>query len=152
MAAFLKNAAFALLAALIGAPAAFAQEATHEAVLEALPPQPLDTGRCGLFLWSRDGQHAFVLVAYDEPAHARIRLNGAARDLPRIAFDGENAAGHFARQRFADRGLQLDLDIKFSDDRQIRDGAIVEQGLIRLIDASGWQSVHAVGGMVACKR
>lgn len=138
--------------ALSAAPAAFAQTNEQTPVLGALPPQPLERGKCGLFLWSRDGRQDFVLVAYDNPARARVKLDGALRDFPRVSLDGESAGGHFEHQRYADDRATLDLTLRFDGARPVPDGAIIEEGVLRIIRPDGWESVHAVGGIAACKR
>jgi hypothetical protein len=122
--------------------------------LEALPAQQLERGRCGLFLWAREAQaqQVFILVAYDEPAQARIRTGGRIRDLPRTSFAGEPAYGHFERQVFTDAAMTLDLRLNFDSSRPVRDGAVVRDGVLRIEDRGGWQIVRPVGGMVACKR
>jgi hypothetical protein len=122
--------------------------------LEALPAQQLESGRCGLFLWAREtqAQQVFILVAYDEPAQARIRTGGRIRDLPRTSFAGEPAYGHFERQVFSDAAMTLDLRLNFDSSRPVRDGAVVRDGVLRIEDRGGWQIVRPVGGMVACKR
>lgn len=147
MASFLKH--FAVLAAFW---AACAATAGAEVKLEALAPQRLEVGQCGLFLWSRSADQSFVMVAYDQPATARLRLDGKDRQLSRTSFAGEPVQGHFETQSFTEGRLSVAIDIEFDPDKPIRDGAILRRGLLRIAEAGGAETVVPVGGMVACKR
>jgi hypothetical protein len=149
MVSVLRALAFA---ACLAAPiAASAQPAGQEVRFEALPPQQLDPGVCGLFLWSRTERPALVLVARDNPAEAKVRVDGRTRDLRRAAFSGDPNSGHFQRQTFSDGRLTLDLEITFDASRPVRDGAIISGGVLRTRDEAGWETMQPVGGLVACK-
>jgi hypothetical protein len=158
MIAVLRTCAVCLLlgaAAMLGALDARAVEPDSragDAGPDALPPQRLNEGQCGLFLWKRAAQPVFILVVYDQPAQARILAQGRARDLPRTSFSGEPVFGHFEHQIFSDGNVTLDLNVRFDEQRSIRDGAVVSEGVLRLGGAGGAQTIIPVGGMVACKR
>jgi hypothetical protein len=143
----------AAIVALAALPEARAQSTAEpgEITLEALEPQELPPGRCGLFLWSRDAQPSLVLVAFANPTEARVRTNGRNRYLRRTAFAKELVYGHFERQTFTDGRLTFDVDIAFDPDRQLRSGAVVKSGVIRSRDGGRWESITPVGGLVACQ-
>lgn len=122
-----------------------------EVTLEALPSQPLPAGRCGMFLWSRGDQPMFVLVAYSNPGEAMVRADGRNRFMRRTAIGGEPQFGHFERQTFADGRLTIGVEVEFDPERPLTDGAIVRQGVLRLRDRRGWDTIVPVGGMVACR-
>lgn len=156
MASVLKSILAACAMAAVFAPgASMAQREdvvrAGEIWFEALPPQQLPSGRCGLFLWARSAQPVFVLVAYDTPNAAYVRANGRERALERTAFEGDRVHGQFERQTFSDGHLTLDVDLTFDERRPVRDGAIVEHGVIRVVGEEGWQTIVPVGGMVACQ-
>jgi hypothetical protein len=71
--------------------------------------------------------------------------------LPRTRFEGAVSYGHFERQTFSDGRLTLEVDIRFDDQRNIRDGAIVRDGVVRVQNGRGWQTILPVGGIVACQ-
>lgn len=156
MVSVLRRAASALvaLAALVPVQAAAQRDAgvvrAGELWFEALEPQHLDEGRCGLFLWTRQSEPVFVMVAYDVPDSAYVRANGRERTLRRTAFEGDRIHGQFERQTFSDGRLTLSVEIQFDVTRPIQDGAIVEEGVMRAVDEAGWQTIIPVGGMVAC--
>lgn len=151
MAAHAKLAALALVALALAAPAT-AQRTGGELTLARLDPQALEPGRCGLFLWSRGEQQEFVFVAYDEPALARVKLGGREREMPRTAFSGGVLTGHFEQQIYAAEGVRLEVQVRADEQRSVRDGAIIGDGVIRIIEDNGWESVVPVGGMIACQR
>lgn len=119
--------------------------------LEALEPQELQPGRCGMFLWTRAAQPVLVFAAFANPTEARARTNGRNRYLRRTGFGKEMVYGIFERQTFADGQITFDIDVQFDGERQMRNGAVVKEGVIRTRDANNWTSVTPVGGMVACK-
>jgi hypothetical protein len=55
--------------------------------LEALPTQTLASGQCALFLWARTTPPRRVFMALQDPAVARIRIDGRSVDLPRVGAD-----------------------------------------------------------------
>jgi len=121
--------------------------------LEELEPQPLNAGACSMFLWSQsEARPVFVFVALANPAEARVRRNGRDRILRRTAADGQSWHGHFETQTFADELMTIETDLRFSTTRQLRDGAVIEGGVIRVRDREGWETIVPVNGMVACQR
>jgi hypothetical protein len=155
MASVLKILAAAALAASAALPA-LADEPRRspppDIRFEALSPQPLERGRCGLFLWARSSTPPILLMTVsDDPSAARVRANGSQRNLPRTRFAGTPVHGQFERQTFSDGRLTLELEVQFDEERPIRDGAIVKQGVVRVFNPGGWETVMPVGGMVACQ-
>jgi hypothetical protein len=154
MAAVLKVLVAALALTLSVATGASAQQPpqpSNDIVLEQLESQDLVPGRCGLFLWLRSAQPLFVMVAYANPSEARVRTAGRNRYLRRVSFGKEQIYGHFERQTFTDGRLTFEVDLEFDTQRQVRSGAVVKQGVIRVRDEDKWESVHPVGGLVVCK-
>ena len=160
MAAILKLAAAAAALALLGACAS--KGAAPETVypqsvvagdirFDALTPQRLESGRCGLYIWAQSLQQPlFVLAAYNTPAEAHVRIDGRDRVLPRVSFDGAPTSGHFEEQTFAAGGVSVTLDVTFDLNRPLRDGAAIRQGVMRVRDARGWETIVPIGGLLAC--
>ncbi len=147
MASVLKRLTFAAAMLAVSGAASAAEQR-----LETLAPQTLEAGQCGLFLWSRSADQSFVVVAYDQPAIARVRLEGRDRQLERTSFAGEPVQGHFESQTFSDGRIKVVIDVQFDPDKPIRDGAIIRNGLLRISATGEAEVVMPVGGMVACKR
>lgn len=141
-----------MLAATVLSATAQAQSSSPDFSLEPLEPQTLEVGECGLFLWSREAEPKLMVVAYDKPGMIRLRGNDRIYTLPRVAFSGETASGHFERQRYSDGGLTISVEFKFDESRSLQDGAYVKEGVLRVTSRRGWQTVVPVAGLVACQR
>jgi hypothetical protein len=153
----MARALIALAALALAAGAASAQgprraDPAPSIAVEALAPQTLVKGKCGLFLWTRTADPQFVFVAFDTPAEARMRVSGRNVTFERVAFDGLPRAGHFERQTFQAGDLSIEAEIDWDDVRPVRDGALVRQGTVRLRAASGWETLMPVAGLSACQR
>jgi hypothetical protein len=123
-----------------------------ELQFDALEPQPMESGDCGIFLWAQTArQPILVLAAFSEPAAARVRVQGRTRELPRTVAEGQASHGHFERQTYSDGRLTLTVDVGFDAGRPLRDGAAIERGVIRVTDRRGWETIIPVGGLVACE-
>ncbi len=129
-----------------------AQPAIEPTSLGTLKPQTLDVGQCGLFLWSRSEDQAFVAVAYNQPSFVRVRVDGDDRQLERTAFGGEPLSGLFERQTYEGGRVKLRIEIDLNSVRPMRDGAIVSRGAVHVTIQGEQESVVPVGGMIACKR
>lgn len=117
-----------------------------------LPPQRLERGQCGMFLWAQTPhQPVFVLAAFDNPAEVRVSIDKRERNLPRTAFEGERMAGHFERQTYSDGRVTMRIEVQFDEEREIRGGAMVRQGVLRVTDREGWETIIPVGGMIGCQ-
>jgi hypothetical protein len=58
--------------------------------------------------------------------------------------------GHFEQQTYSDGRLTIVVDVRFNTDQQLRDGAAVERGVLRIRDDEGWETIVPVGGILAC--
>jgi hypothetical protein len=150
----LRGAGATLAAALLMAAPAGAQTRAVQAGelrFEALAPQELEAGRCGLFIWARGEDPVFILMALDEPAEARVRTEGRNRSLARTEFSGRPAFGHFENETYSDGRVSLSLDMHFDLERPLRAGTVVDHGVARVTDREGWVTVLPIGGMIACQ-
>lgn len=155
MASILKRFACAAVA-LLAAGAAGAQSVGDQVsvggfALQGLAAQTLTPGRCGLFLWSKTERPVFILYATENPAQALVRIGGRDRKLARKTTSGDSLLGHFEKQTFAGDKYSLDVDLKYEHDGKIRDGAMIQSGVMRSRDAKGAITVLPVGGMIGCK-
>jgi hypothetical protein len=154
MVAVLKSLALGAAALMCAASLATAQERDaniNDLVMEEIPKQELQKGRCGLFLWTRAAQPVLVLAAFANPSEARVRTGGRNRYIGRTSFAKEQMFGHFEHQVFSDGRLTFDVQIQFDGDRPVRNGAVIKDGVIRVRDQRNWESVNPVGGLIACE-
>ncbi len=119
--------------------------------LEAIAPQQLAPGRCGIFLWAKGTQNpVLVLAVFTNPVEAVINVEGRERQLLRTAFGGQLSHGHFERQTFSNGSITLGLDVTFDTSKKLSDGAMVKQGSMRIKDKKGWETIVPISGLVAC--
>lgn len=119
--------------------------------LEALPTQTLASGQCALFLWARTTPPRRVFMALQDPAVARIRIEGRSVDLPRVAAEGESAYGHAPVQRYEGEGITLTMTIQMDARSGLVGGAVIPTGSLEYRDARGWETIIPVAGMVGCQ-
>lgn len=119
--------------------------------LEALPTQTLASGQCALFLWARTTPPRRVFMALQDPAMARIRIDGRSVDLARTAAEGEGAYGHAPMQRYEGEGITLTMTIQMDARSGLVGGAVVPTGSLEYRDARGWETIIPVAGMVGCQ-
>jgi hypothetical protein len=119
--------------------------------LEALPTQTLAGGQCALFLWARTTPPRRVFMASQDPAVARIRIDGRSLDLPRAGAEGESAYGHAPVQRYEGQGITLTVRIEMDARSGLIGGAVVPSGSLEYRDAKGWEIIIPVAGMVGCQ-
>ena len=147
-------AAACAVAVCVAASSAFAEPApapTGGLPLEALPTQTLASGQCALFLWARTTPPRRVFMALQDPAVARIRIDGRSVDLPRTAAEGESAYGHAPVQRYEGEGITLTITIQMDARSGLVGGAVVPTGSLEYRDARGWETIIPVAGMVGCQ-
>lgn len=122
------------------------------AQFERLAAQSLEPGQCGLFLWAQSSQQpVFIMAAFDDPPQARVRVDGRERILQRTSVEGVSVHGHYEVQTYRSGNVAITVDVTFDNDRRLRDGAVVERGVIRSIGSDGSETIVPVGGMVACE-
>lgn len=119
--------------------------------LQGLAAQSLTPGRCSLFLWSKTERPVFILYATENPAQALVRIGGHDKKLARKTTSGQSLLGHFERQTFAGERYSLDVDLNYERDGKMRDGAMIERGVLRSRDEKGAVTILPVSGMIGCK-
>ena len=90
-------------------------------------------------------------MALQDPAVARIRIEGRSVDLPRTAAEGESAYGHAPMQRYEGEGITLTMTIQMDARSGLVGGAVIPTGSLEYRDAKGWETVIPVAGMVGCQ-
>lgn len=149
-----------VIALLLAAHVATAQLATAQLVtgqppaqpepapaLAELPPQPLTSGQCALFLWDRaSGRRIAMIMA--NPAILRLMIDGRSTDLPREVADGGAVMGFapVTRYRSAARRYEVRLTILPAT----TGGAVVRDGSLAITEADGSSLVLPVAGLAGC--
>jgi hypothetical protein len=124
--------------------------AAADATLEELPAQTLAAGQCALVLWSNPAEPKRIAMTIDEPAIARIQIDGRLVQLPRVAGTGEAIHGMFAQQIYRGEGLSLAVSFTAAP-REMNGGAVIPTAVVEYTDANGWAAVIPAAGMIACR-
>lgn len=130
---------------------AVADDVAIEQRIGTLPPQELEDGSCGMFLWARDSHRNLVFFTSDRTRQAHLVLDGQQIALPRTVAEGDLVFGQYTRQEFSQAGIDLRLVVQPDPDSGIIGGAVVRQGMLNIRDAKGWDFVLPVAGLIACK-
>ena len=120
-------------------------------VFAELPPQELASGQCVLFLWARTSPARRFLMATQNPASARVSLNGRTMDLPLTEWDGESAYGLHEVQVFSGEGITLTVRFTAEARKGLVGGMVAPEASVEYRDAAGWETVIPAAGMLACQ-
>lgn len=119
--------------------------------VSALPPQELDAGTCGLFLWlKREDAPLFFFQRSDNPSAAMI-LDGERQTLPRTGTETLIAFNFYEKQTFSNGGFELTVNTKAEEVRTIRQGVKLETASVSLTTSDGWSAVLPAAGIIGCK-
>ncbi len=141
------------------APAAPADEATSVGreesegyVLTRISEPVLETGRCGMLLWTLENDRPSAVFKFTDNKGGVLSVNGEQYPLTRTDVAGEQAFGVAERQRFTDEARFFDVTVAVQIGLGFDHGAYLERGLITLVTPEGWRSVTPVAGIAGCRR
>lgn len=116
----------------------------------ALPKQELPARGCAAFLWSATGTRAMVAMAMADPAQLRLSLGGTITDLARDAQQGAEGFGFSATTEYRSSDVTATLDMNIAARGDLKDGASVPEGTLRLDRAGQDSIVLPVVGLIGC--
>ena len=118
--------------------------------LAELPKQQLPAKGCAAFLWTASGTRTLVAMATADPAQLRLSLGGTITDLARASAQGEPSFGFANNADYGSGDVTVTLDMTIAARGDIKDGAPVPEGTLRL-DRKGQDSVVLpVVGLIGC--
>lgn len=118
--------------------------------LGVLPPQGAPVTGCMLYLYASGPGRLLVLSADSSNGTARIMLDGAVTALPFMAFEGAPRTGFSPRMSYGTARQRVELELDFDAGSEMRGGAAIESGSMRL-DRDGADSVaFPVQGLIVC--
>ena len=115
-----------------------------------LGPQTVEPGECALFLWSKTDTTKFIFFSKALSAQATFAQGEEPLSLTQVSAGGD-IFGQFNTSTgyLASDGRELSLTIEPGE--VMIDGQRIEDGLVRLDDLEGWQTVLPVVGVRACQ-
>ena len=120
--------------------------------LGVLPKQELPAKGCAAFLWSATGTRTLVAMVTADPAMLRLSLGGTGTttDLPRTAQHGDAGFGFSNSADFGSGDITATIDMMVTARGDIKNGASVPEGTLRL-DRKGQDGVVLpVVGLIGC--
>ena len=118
--------------------------------LRELPKQALPAKGCAAFLWSATGTRTLIAMVTADPATVRLSLDGTVTDLPRTAQRGDAGLGFSNSSDFGSGDVTATIDMKVTPRGDIKDGASVPEGSLRL-DRKGQDGVVLpIVGLIGC--
>ncbi|MEO5865858.1 MAG: hypothetical protein ABIS14_10645 [Sphingomonas sp.] len=118
--------------------------------LGALPKQELPARGCAAYLWSKTATPALVAMAGADPAQLRISIGGVITDLARDTQQGAGGFGFSTTTAYRNAAVTATLDMTIAPRDDLKDGAAVPEGTLRLDRAGQDSVVLPVAGLIGC--
>ena len=118
---------------------------------EALPPQTLQPGACGLFFWTAAPPHRLILFENEQERRAEAVHDG---DIHRMGVPSQRADfihGDDFRRLYLHRETGRSFTVTGEIGATTPAGPRIEQAVIRVRERSGTETVRPVIGVRACR-
>jgi hypothetical protein len=132
------------------ADAAEAASAINTVPVEGLPPQRLEPGQCGLFLWGMSAPRRFVFFTEGTAGKALVLVNDAAVSMPMTTAGGEVFGQFLTLMKFEAAETGSSVTVTINPGVALEGGQRVDSGNILFKDAEGWETVLPITGVRAC--
>ncbi|MEM6898983.1 MAG: hypothetical protein AAF583_04340 [Pseudomonadota bacterium] len=116
-----------------------------------LPPQSLEAGECGLFLWSQTEITRLIFFARAGDNAASVFVENETVSL-RLNVAGGDIFGQFLTDLIYDaQSLGGEVNVIYTPGEELEGGARISSGRISYVDSEGWTRVLPVLGVRACQ-
>lgn len=132
------------------AQAAEAASAINTVPVDGLPPQRLEPGQCGLFLWGMSAPRRFVFFTEGTAGEALVLVNDAAVSMPMTTAGGEVFGQFLTLMKFEAPSTGGSVTVSINPGEPLEGGQRVESGNIMFRDKEGWETVLPITGVRAC--
>lgn len=117
----------------------------------ALPPQTLEPGECGLFLFAPRPTPRFVFFSNATTGYARMVVEGEQVTLSRSAAAGEVFDQSFSDTSYIAPAFGLELRVRVRPGSEVEGGTEIDSGSLNLARDGGWSVVIPVAGASTCQ-
>ncbi|MEO0817238.1 MAG: hypothetical protein AAFX86_07995 [Pseudomonadota bacterium] len=124
--------------------------ATAASTQTELPPQQLELGECGLFLWSLSGDPTFVFFSKATEGSAKMFIGSNVEALSQTGAGGDIFGQFMTEMEWISAGTGHRIDLQIVPGENMIEGQRVSNGRIKLTDAEGWETIIPVRGARAC--
>lgn len=115
-----------------------------------LPPQSLPAQGCAAYLFSTGKTRMLAAMAGAEAGTLRLAINGSPTDLVRSGQSGSAGYGFAATTQYVGAGFSATLDLSLQTRRDLTQGAMIDQGTLRLDRAGEDTIILPVAGLIGC--
>jgi len=116
-----------------------------------LGPQELDSGECGLFLWSKTDVSKFIFFSKALTETAVFAQGELPITLTQTTAGGDIFGQFNTRMEYISDDKRV-LSLTLQPGEILQGGQRLENGLINLTDKEGWQTKLPVLGVRACQK
>lgn len=110
----------------------------------------IPSGECGMVLWTLEDARPAAVFRFLSGKEAQANIAGRPVRLTLTDFSGASGFGVFERQRFENAdGIAVEVKARFG--LEFKDGAYLEQGVIKVSDSAGWSMVSPAAGIAGCR-
>lgn len=134
-----------------GSPGDASGPAARQGAVEALPAQTLGLGECGLFFWTSDAPHRFVLFVDETAGRAKLVHAGAIRELDITAQSSGYLPGERVEQIYSDPAHDRVFTLTGRIGQETRSGVRIERALLKARHADGHEIVRPLLGVRSCR-
>jgi|JI8StandDraft_2_1071088.scaffolds.fasta_scaffold16859_3 hypothetical protein len=117
--------------------------------LAELPPQPLATGQCAMFLWDRPSGKRIAMITAAPLGQITVIHGGRSISLPASSAEGPAVMGFAPRSQYRSASIGISLDLAIAPTGT--GGAIIRDGALTLTEADGSAIVAPVAGLIGCQ-
>ncbi len=123
--------------------------ATSTVPSEGLPPQRLEPGQCGLFLWGMPAPRKFVFFT-DGNGSATVLIHDAPVALPMASAGGDVFGQFMTEMTFSDSGAGRSVTLSIKPGEVLEGGQRVASGTLQFRESEGWETILPVTGVRTC--
>ncbi|TNE66115.1 MAG: hypothetical protein EP335_03935 [Alphaproteobacteria bacterium] len=118
--------------------------------LGVLPPQRLDKGKCGLFLWLKRPDAPLVFFQRSDGV-ASVALDGKVQSPHRTEKSAPITMQYFEDQTFRQADMTIKVTVQPESLRSLQQGLKLPTGSMSVATDAGWSAVLPVAGVIGCK-
>ncbi len=132
------------------APASQASDINGNIVLTAIEKPQIDSGECGVLLWTLDADRPAPVLKFIVGHEGEIALEGKAQSLTLVKASGASGFGVYEELEFVGgEGAVVSVSMQFG--QGFDGGAYLQRGIITVENAAGWRSVTPAAGIAGCR-
>lgn len=119
--------------------------------IEALPPQSLPDGECGLFFWTSASPHRFILYENESRRVVKLVHDGEIIELGVVAQTVDMIEGDSFQRLYPAPARNLVFSVTGTIGERTGSGTRIERALLRVEQPSGAEIVQPVLGLRTCR-